>query len=82
MNQDVLEAVMVTCDIADHPRHDLPLTSILLYIIDGLLPLLSAFFKQLKSHSDDTDKVVSEVLPSEIREIFTLGSNFAVSCTI
>ena len=78
MNQNFLET-MVTYDSADHPRHDVPLTSILLYVIDGLVPLLSAFCNQLMCHCN-TD---NELLTSEIKEsLTTVGSNLAVSCNI
>ena len=63
-------------DTIDH----VPLHSALLYIVEGLVPLLSAFCKQLWSHSHaGLSKISSKLLTPSRREILTtVGYNLGV----
>lgn len=78
MSQDALGDVL-ECDDIDHA---VPLNSILIYIVEGLLPLLSAFCKQLESHSSAglSSKLYTGLLtPTVIEILTTIGTNLAVS---
>ena len=78
MSQDVLGEIL-ECDSVDHA---VPLNAILFYIIEGLVPTLTAFCKQLASYSSAglASKVFSGLLTPQIVEILTtIASNFSVS---
>ena len=63
-------------------EHNVPLNSALLYIVEGLVPLLSVFCKQLRSHSS-TGLSGNELLTSEIKDtLITVGHNLGVCYTI
>lgn len=78
MSEGVLGDV-IECDSVEQT---VPLNSLLIYIVEGLLPLLSAFCKQLGSYSSAglTSKIFSGLLTPQIVEILTtIASNLAVS---
>ena len=78
MSQDSLGKTL-ECDGIDDA---VPLNSILLYIVEGLVPLLSAFCNQLICHSSAglSSKVYSGLLTPLIIEILlNVGRNLAVS---
>ena len=59
-------------------EHNVPLNSALLYIVEGLVPLLSAFCKQLRSHSS-AGLSGNDLLTSEIKDILiAVGHNLGV----
>ena len=58
-----------------------PLNSGLLYVIEGLVPLLSTFCEQMRSHSSAglSSKVFSELLTPQAKEcLITIGCNLSV----
>ena len=65
----------IECDAIDVPLH-----SALLYIIEGLVPLLSAFCKQLWSYNHaGLSKISSKLLTLPRKEILTtVGKNLGV----
>lgn len=78
MSQDILRETL-ECDGINHV---VPLNSMLLYIVEGVVPLLSAFCRQLTSHSSAglSSKVYSGLLTVNVIEILlNVGKNLAVS---
>ena len=78
MSQDVL-GEMIDCDGVDHA---VSINCVLLYVVEGLLPLLSALCKQLGCYYMVvlTNKAYSRVLtPQAINILVTVGSSLAVS---
>lgn len=66
-------------DIMGECEGGVQLNSILLYIVEGFVPLLSAFCMQLGYHIS-AGPVYSGLTPQVINVLATVGSNFAVSC--
>ena len=78
MSQDVLKETLE----CDGINHEVPLNSFMLYILEGLVPLLCTFCKQLISHSSAglSSKVYSGLLAPHVIEILlSIGKNMAVS---
>lgn len=70
MTQHLSEEIL-ECDSVDHA---VPLNSILIYLLEGLLPLLSAFCKQLGSHSSAWSVLTQPI----IKTLKKVGTNLDV----